>query len=95
MSQRLDRSWIVITSVDNGEHDRCVDFFARPDGSFGFEEFRRDVEDLGAWIPVQHYAAAEYAASGAALEAAERNVPWLHQVLAEKAHLRELLVSRA
>jgi len=27
--------------------DRCVDVFARPDGTFGFEEFRRDPEDMG------------------------------------------------
>jgi hypothetical protein len=86
MSHRLDRSWTVITSVDNHEHDRCVDFFTRPDGSFGFEEFRRDVEDRGAWTPVQHYAGAEYLAPGEALAVAERNVPWLPAVLAAKQH---------
>jgi hypothetical protein len=93
MSHRLDSTWTVITSVDNREHDRCVDFFARPDGSFGFEEFRRDVEDRGAWTPVQHYAAAEYFAAGETLVAAERNVPWLPAILAEKQHLRCLLLT--
>jgi hypothetical protein len=93
MSQRLDGSWTVITSVDNREHDRCVDFFARPDGSFGFEEFRRDSEDRGIWTPVQHYAGAEYSAAGATLTAAERNVPWLSAVLVEKPHLRHLLLT--
>jgi hypothetical protein len=29
--------------------------FARPDGSFGFEEFRRDPEDVGAWTPVSYF----------------------------------------
>ncbi len=93
MSSRLDRSWTVITSIDNPEHDRCVDVFARPDGSFGFEEFRRDVEDCGAWTPVQFYAGVEYSAAGEALAAAERNVAWLSLALAEKQHLRELVVS--
>jgi hypothetical protein len=92
MSPRLDRSWTVITSIDNREHDRCVDFFARPDGSFGFEEFRRDVEDRGVWTPVQHCASAAYSAAGEALAVAERNVPWLPLVLEEKLHLRELLM---
>jgi len=84
MSQRLDRSWTVLTSIDNPEHDRCVDVFARPDGSFGFEEFRRDVEDRGAWTPVQYYAGAEYPTAAEALAVAERNVAWLSLVLAEK-----------
>jgi hypothetical protein len=92
MSQRLDRAWTVITSIDNLEHDRWVDFFARRDRSFGFEEFRSDVEDRGVWTPVQHYAFVEYTSAGEALAAAERNVPWLSAVMAGKAHLRELLV---
>ena len=29
--------------------------FSRPDGTHGFEEFRRDAEDRGAWTPVQYY----------------------------------------
>jgi hypothetical protein len=74
----------VLTSIDNPEHDRCVDVFARPDGSFGFEEFRRDVEDRGAWTPVQYYAGAEYPTAAEALAVAERNVAWLRLVLAEK-----------
>jgi len=52
MSKRIDKSWLVFVSVENFEHDRCVDLFSRPDGSYGFEEFRRDVEDRGEWTPV-------------------------------------------
>jgi hypothetical protein len=48
MSKRIDKSWIVFDSVENDHHDRCVDLFQRPDGTWGFEEFRRDVEDAGA-----------------------------------------------
>ncbi len=47
MSKRIDKSWLVFISIENFEHDRCVDLFSRPDGSYGFEEFRRDVEDGG------------------------------------------------
>ncbi len=60
MSSRLDRTWTVLTSIDNPDHDRCVDVFTRADGAFGFEEFRRNVEDRGAWTPVQLHAGAEY-----------------------------------
>ncbi|MFS3137068.1 hypothetical protein ACLRDC_17155 [Gluconacetobacter sacchari] len=42
MSLRIDESWIVLASIENEQHDRCVDLFARPGGTFGFEAFRRD-----------------------------------------------------
>ena len=77
MSQRLDRSWIVHRSVENDEHDRCVDLFERPDGSWGYEEFRRDVEDAGRWTPVQYYSGLVYASREDALAAAMRSVGWL------------------
>lgn len=56
MSRRIDPSWVVLASIENAESDRCVDVFRRPDGSFGFEEFRRDPEDAGAWTPVAYFA---------------------------------------
>jgi hypothetical protein len=77
MSQRIDKSWTVFRSVENAAADRCVDFFRRPDGSYGFEEFRRDVEDRGAWTPVAYYSGAAYATEASALDAARNEIPWL------------------
>jgi hypothetical protein len=77
LSGRLDKSWIVLDSIENGEHDRCVDLFRRPDGSFGFEEFRKDAEDAGAWTPVRYYSGAIYPSREAALAEAVRTVVWL------------------
>ena len=77
MSARLDKSWAVFRSIENEDHDRCVDLFERPDRTFGFEEFRRDVEDAGLWTPVAYYSDAIYATETAALEAALRAVAWL------------------
>ena len=74
MSARIDKSWVVLESIENAEHDRCVDLFRRPDGSFGFEAFRRDVEDGGAWTPVAYYSGAAYALKDAALRPLSR--PW-------------------
>ncbi len=88
MSRRIDKSWIVFVSVEDSGHDRCVDFFSRPDGSYGFEEFRRDIEDAGAWTPVQHYSGLIYASSDKAFDAAERTVPWLAEVLAAQPLLK-------
>ena len=77
MSARIDESWLVFISIENFERDRCVDLFSRPDGSYGFEEFRRDPEDRGEWTPVQYYSGSVYTSEQATLEAALARVPWL------------------
>jgi hypothetical protein len=59
------------------QHDRCVNIFTRPEGSFGFEEFRRDAEDAGAWTPVSYFCSLRYASKGEALAGAARRVGWL------------------
>jgi hypothetical protein len=79
MSSRIDKSWVVLDSIENAQHDRCVDLFRRPDGSFGFEEFRRDVEDAGAWTPVAYHSRAAYASWDAAFSAATARVRWLEE----------------
>lgn len=88
MSRRIDKSWVVFASVENDEHDRCVDVFHRPDGTFGFEEFRRDVEDAGAWTPLGYFSGAAYASSPAAYAAAEAAVSWLADILRRRPGLR-------
>jgi hypothetical protein len=77
MSKRLDPSWVVLDSIENPQHDRCVDLFTRLDGSFGFEEFRRDAEDAGAWTPVSFFSGLRYASMEEALAEAGRRIPWL------------------
>ncbi len=77
MAKRLDPSWVVLDSIENQQHDRCVDLFARPDGSFGFEAFRRDAEDGGAWTPVSYFSGLRFASRAAAREEAARRIAWL------------------
>jgi hypothetical protein len=81
MSSRLDKSWRVLASPSTPSVDRCVDIFVRPDGTFGFEEFRRDPEDMGTWTPIAYYSAQEFIAQQDAIEAAREVVPWLADVL--------------
>lgn len=77
MSSRIDKSWLVFDSIENDNHDRCVDLFLRPDNTYGFEEFRRDFEDSGAWTPVQYYSGAVFQSKTEALTAAMSVVTWL------------------
>jgi len=81
MSKRIPKSWLVFTSMENAEANRCVDLFLRPDGSYGFEEFRRDPEDAGEWTPVQYFSGAVYASRDDALKAAVSAVAWLGENL--------------
>jgi hypothetical protein len=76
VSQRLDKSWLVCTSQENAEHDRCVDIFRRTDASFGFEEFRRDPEDAGRWTPVHYFSDLVYGSEQQAVAAAAKTVRW-------------------
>jgi hypothetical protein len=81
MSKRLDPSWSVLASPSTTTVDRCVDIFKRPDGTFGFEEFRRDPEDMGSWTPIAYYPVREYLTEGDAIAAARAAVLWLPAVL--------------
>ena len=84
MSRRIDKSWTVFDSIENRQHDCFVDLFRRPDGSFGFEEFRRDVEDAGNWTPVSYYSGAAYSSKDAALGAAVKAVVWLAEAIGQR-----------
>jgi len=67
----------VARSIETEDGGRCVDIFVRPDGSVGFEEYRRDVEDARGWFPIGGYAPQSYADEDAALQAASSKVAWL------------------
>ena len=54
------RGWIVYASVATRDGSRCVDFFEDPAGGFGFEEFRSDPEDGGAWTAVGGWASMRF-----------------------------------
>lgn len=69
-------------SDQNPEGDGCVDVFWRPDGSFGFEEFRRDPGGLDArrLLFRRTFTTEDEARTGA-----RDAVPWL--ALLRQAHL--------
>ena len=73
----MPRAWSVLASYEDADGARCVDVFRREDGSFGFEAFRRDAEDQGAWFVTGHYSALRHASREAAEIAALAAVGWL------------------
>lgn len=67
----------VVASIGNLEGDHCVDVFVREDGTFGFEEFRRDPEDLRGWFPLHLHSHQVFGTHEEALARAKAVVPWL------------------
>lgn len=68
----------VVTSLHNDDMNRCVDIIRRPDGAFGFSEFRRDAEDGGSWTLLNDHAHLRFANEAEATAAARLAVAWLH-----------------
>lgn len=71
----------VIRSINLPGETICVDLFERPDGSFGFDEFRRDPEDGRGWFSIGHHGAARFDSFDEALNAARAAVHWLDDAL--------------
>jgi hypothetical protein len=71
----------VVNSVNNEFANRCVDFFVRFDGRFGYKEFRRDPEDQGAWFIIAFDESRLFARYEDALESAKARVAWLSEAV--------------
>lgn len=67
----------VVASFNSPAGDHCVDIFVREDGSFGFEEYRRDPEDMKGWFPLHHYSSQVFATERDALAQATAAVAWM------------------
>lgn len=68
----------VLVSVSLSGDQICVDLFVRPDGTFGYEEFRRDPEDGGrGWYPIGFHGHKVFASAEAAKDDARKTIGWL------------------
>jgi hypothetical protein len=66
----------VVASYNNDSGEHCVDIFVREDGTYGFEEYRRDAEDLRGWFSLHRHAHRVFATEAAALAEARALVAW-------------------
>ena len=67
----------VLRSIETDDGGRCVGLFARPDGTFGFEEYRRDPEDMSGWFPLHRYSHHVFATAEDALAQAKSSAAWM------------------
>jgi hypothetical protein len=66
---------LVLRSINLDGETRCVDLFRRPDGTFGFEEFRRDSEDQQGWFPIGFFGDLIFDSEDDALVEARTKIP--------------------
>ena len=68
---------LVLRSLETSDGARCVDLFRREDGSYGFEIYRRDAEELSSWFAIGGFAEQRFSTESDALSTAERHAPWI------------------
>ncbi len=71
----------VLRSINGQGATICVDIFQRPDGSYGFDEFRRDPEDPRGWYSIGHFGDQVFGTEDAAVAAALEAVGWLRDAM--------------
>ena len=67
----------VVLSVNHDGATICIDVFQRCDGTFGFEEYRRDPEDNTGWFAIGHHAHKIFTDIDSTKNAAIQQVDWL------------------
>jgi hypothetical protein len=73
---------VVIHSFNLEGETQCVDIFRRPDGTYGFEEYRREPEDGRGWFAIGDYSSRSFDGKTEAMEKAKATIPWLALVIA-------------
>lgn len=71
----------VLRSINLPGELICVDIFQRPDGSYGFDEFRRDPEDARGWYSIGHHGHRQFASEADTVTAAQAVVLWLKDMI--------------
>ena len=67
----------VWKSIETFDGSRCVDFFMRPDQTFGFEEYRRDAEDFSGWFVIGDFSSRIFINKMDSVEVASKSIPWI------------------
>tara|TARA_B100001093_G_scaffold324434_1_gene309603 strand:- start:44 stop:277 length:234 start_codon:yes stop_codon:yes gene_type:complete len=70
---------VVIHSINNDESNLCIDFFIRNNGTFGYEEFRRDPENTSGWYKVGYFANKVFSSKDEAYNDAVKRISWLNK----------------
>ena len=67
----------VLASFETIDGTQCVDVFRREDGTFGFEQYRRESDGVSGWQSLGMYSQLSFASGEEALDLAKQRVAWL------------------
>ncbi|HUS95330.1 MAG TPA: hypothetical protein VMX97_01175 [Hyphomicrobiaceae bacterium] len=67
----------MLRSIETTDGQRCVDIFIRVDKSFGFEVYRRDMEDARGWFAIGGFIEQRFDTEVLAIHAAHKAAPWV------------------
>ncbi len=68
----------VLASFEDADGARCVDVFARADGTFGFEQYRSELDGSSRWQSLNRFSELRFESGEEALSSAKQRVPWLN-----------------
>ena len=81
----------VLQSINLPGDTICVDIFIRPNGTYGFDEFRRDPEDGRGWFSIGHHGYVEFSSVRETAAAAIEVISWLKNLYPEWDSTEKLL----
>jgi hypothetical protein len=73
----MAKNYRVINSFENQQRNKCVDIIQVEDGTFRFQEWRRDCEDLHGWFLLQDSLPIAYNTEEKAVSSATKTIIWL------------------
>ena len=72
----MPKNHLVTHSVDNQEQTRCVDIIQDLNGTFRFQEWRREPEDISGWFLILDSSPKTYPTALEAIIAAKQSIAW-------------------
>ena len=71
---------VVIQSINNNESNLCIDFFTRNNGTFGYEEYRKDPENTSGWYKIGYFTYKIFSSKDEAYNDALKTISWLNKI---------------
>ena len=68
---------LVISSPETEDGRFCVDIYRNADGVFGWDEWRREVEDPTGWQATGRLSSRTFETAEGARQAADQSIEWL------------------
>jgi hypothetical protein len=76
----MKKNYRVTRSFDNPEKNRCVDIVQATNGTFMFQEWRREPEDISGWFLLQDSSPHTFGSEEEAILKAKLAVFWFKEL---------------